>query len=116
LDGAGDNGTGELPPGAKVFLVSAIARPDGFARTVRELGYDVAGELRFPDHHGYPAASLERIASGFRETGAAALLTTAKDAVKLLGRLDLPTAVLPIRAEPAPAFWGWLDQELDRIA
>ncbi|HYG64022.1 MAG TPA: tetraacyldisaccharide 4'-kinase [Thermoanaerobaculia bacterium] len=105
-----------LPVGARVFLVSAIARPDAFARTARELGYDVAGELRFPDHHRYPAASLERIESGFREAGAATLLTTAKDAVKLLGRLDLPTAVLPIRAEPEPAFWSWLDGELDRIA
>jgi tetraacyldisaccharide 4'-kinase len=109
----------ELPAGTKVFLVSAIARPDAFARTVRELGYDVAGELRFPDHHRYPAASLERIASAFRDdpgAGAAVLLTTAKDAVKLLGRLDLPMAVLPIRAEPEPAFWSWLDGELDRIA
>jgi tetraacyldisaccharide 4'-kinase len=108
------SGPGGLPAGTRLFLVSAIARPDAFAGTVRELGWEIAGELRFPDHHRYPPASLERIDAGFQASGAGAVLTTAKDAVKLLGRLELPTAILPIRAEPGPGFWTWLDGELDR--
>jgi tetraacyldisaccharide 4'-kinase len=110
-----------LPPGQKVFLVSAVARPEGLAAEVRKLGFEIAGELRFPDHHRYPGASLDRIASAFRASGAAAVLTTAKDRVKLLGRLDLPAspigdiAELPIQAEPEPAFWRWLDGEVEGL-
>jgi tetraacyldisaccharide 4'-kinase len=107
-----------LAPGEKVFLVSAVARPEGFATQVRKLGFEIAGELTFPDHHPYPAASLERIVKAYRASGAAAVLTTAKDRVKLQGRLDLPPAEiaeLPIQAEPEPAFWTWLDAEVDRL-
>ncbi len=102
-------GGGELKEGAKVFLVTAIARPEGFVATVRSLGFEIAGELRFPDHHVYPVPSLQKIEEAFRSSGAEAVLTTVKDAVKLLGRLDVPLAELPIRAEPEPAFWEWLD-------
>jgi tetraacyldisaccharide 4'-kinase len=96
---------GELAAGLKVFLVTAIARPERFVGSARELGFEVAGELRFPDHHPYPAPSLERIAEAFRMSGAE---------VKLLGRLDLPLAELPVRAEPEPGFWEWLDRETER--
>lgn len=106
---------GELPPGTRVFLVSAVARPDSFTATVRSLGFEIAGELRFPDHHGYPPDSLERIGAGWKSSGAETVLTTSKDRVKLLGRLDLPLAELPVRAEPEPAFWEWLDQRIDEI-
>ncbi|HEX9670753.1 MAG TPA: hypothetical protein VGC93_14875, partial [Thermoanaerobaculia bacterium] len=49
------------------------------------------------------------------EHAAAAVLTTGKDRVKLLGRLELPLAELPVRAEPEPAFWQWLDGEIDAL-
>jgi tetraacyldisaccharide 4'-kinase len=104
-----------LPPGSRVFLVSAIARPEELATSVRGLGLEIVGELRFPDHHRYPAASLARIEAAWRASGAAAQLTTAKDRVKLHGRLALPLAELPIRAEPEPAFWDWLDGEIGRL-
>ncbi|HEY4563612.1 MAG TPA: tetraacyldisaccharide 4'-kinase, partial [Thermoanaerobaculia bacterium] len=104
-----------LPPGARVFLVTAIARPEAFAATVRSLGFEIAGELRFPDHHRYPPASLARIAEAWRASGAETVLTTAKDRVKLHGQLDVPLAELPIRAEPEPALWQWLDGEIGRI-
>ena len=106
---------GDLQSGARVFLVTAIARPEAFAATVRSLGFEIAGELRFPDHHRYPPASLARIAEAWRTSGAETVLTTSKDRVKLHGQLDVPLAELPIRAEPEPAFWQWLDGEIGRI-
>jgi tetraacyldisaccharide 4'-kinase len=106
---------GELPPGTRVFLVSAVARPDSFLATVRSLGFEIAGELRFPDHHDYPPDSLKRIEAGWKSSGAETVLTTSKDRVKLLGRLDLPVAELPVHAEPEPAFWEWLDQRIDEL-
>ncbi|HYN19926.1 MAG TPA: tetraacyldisaccharide 4'-kinase [Thermoanaerobaculia bacterium] len=99
----------DLLPGAKVFLVTAIARPDRFVALARQLGFEITGELRFPDHHAYPLPSLERIRQVFLSSGAVAVLTTVKDAVKLLGRLDAPLFELSIRADPEPAFWEWLD-------
>jgi tetraacyldisaccharide 4'-kinase len=105
----------DLPVGARVFLVAAIARPEVFAATARGLGFEIAGELRFPDHHRYPPASLARIAEAWRASGAAAVLTTSKDRVKLHGRLDVPLAEIPIRACPEPAFWDWLDGEIGRL-
>jgi len=110
---AGDRG--ELAAGTSVFLVSAVARPDSFTAAARSASLEIAGELRFPDHHAYPPVSLERIAEGFRASGAGFVLTTAKDRVKLLGRLDLPLAELPVRAEPEAAFWEWLDPQVDAI-
>jgi len=105
-----------LDPGARVLLVAGIARASRFFRTATELGIDIVGELDFPDHHAYPEASCRQIADAFRETSAEMVLTTSKDHVKLLGKLDLPLAELPIRAEPEPEFWRWLEGSLDSLA
>jgi len=108
-------GGGALPSGTPVLLVSAIARPETFAAAARRAGVEVAGELVFRDHHGYPPASLRRIAAAAEAAGAGAVLTTAKDGVKLRGRLALPLAELPVRAEPEPAFWSWLGERLAAV-
>ncbi|HEX4966526.1 MAG TPA: tetraacyldisaccharide 4'-kinase [Thermoanaerobaculia bacterium] len=108
-----------LPAGARVLLVTAIARPGAFSDLARSLGLAIAGELRFRDHHRYPPASLARIVEAWRSSGirpdTGAVLVTTKDRVKLAGRLDAPLAELPIRADPEPAFWEWLDGEWDRL-
>jgi tetraacyldisaccharide 4'-kinase len=108
-------GTVPLAAGSRVVLVSAIARPERFAAAVRELDFAVMGEMRFPDHHPFPPASLQRIAARVESSGADAALTTAKDRVKLLGRLAVPLAELPIAAAPEPAFWEWLDRAVDAL-
>jgi tetraacyldisaccharide 4'-kinase len=108
-------GGGELAPGARVFLVTAIARPDAFAATASAQGFEIAGELRFPDHHRYPPESLARIAAAWRESGAAVVLATSKDRVKLQGQLDVPLAEIPIHAEPEVGFWEWLEGEIGRL-
>ena len=94
------------------LLVSAIARPRSFADSVRRLGIDVAAELSFPDHHDYPASTLEQIQQKYRECSATVVLATAKDRVKLQGRLELPLAELPIHAEPEADFFDWIETQL----
>jgi len=111
----GPAGIVPLAAGSRVLLVSAIARPEQFAAAVRKLDFAVMEELRFPDHHAFPAASLARIAARAAASGAAAVLVTSKDRVKLLGRLAAPLAELPVAAEPEPAFWDWLDAAADRL-
>jgi tetraacyldisaccharide 4'-kinase len=113
-----------LPAGSRVLLVAGIARPERFFATARRLaagphgdgaGFEVAGELAFPDHHDYPEPSLEAIRRAAVEAGASALLVTAKDRVKLHGRLELALAELPVTAQPEAAFWQWLDGRLEEI-
>lgn len=102
--------------GARLLLVSAVARPERVRRSAEGRGFEPLEELRFPDHHAYPEATLKKIAATFAACGAEGVLTTGKDRVKLQGRLDLPVAELPVRAEPEPAFWQWLDARLGEIS
>ena len=83
--------------------------------SAEQAGFEVAEELRFPDHHDYPLRSLERIQEAWSRSGAEAVLTTSKDRVKLHGKLAQPLAQLPIRAVPEAAFWSWLETEVARL-
>ncbi len=105
-----------LAAGARVVAVAAIARPGRFLDAAGAQGIEPLATLKLPDHHPYPQATLDRIGALVREHGADCVLTTGKDAVKLRGRLDLPLAELPIRAEPERAFWAWLDGLLNSLA
>jgi tetraacyldisaccharide 4'-kinase len=82
------------------WLVSGIARPERFHADVRERVTAVAGIDIFPDHHRFSGdewAGVERRAAG---ASADALVTTAKDAVRLPTRSGtLPVIVLRIAAE-----------------
>ncbi|MEM1202350.1 MAG: tetraacyldisaccharide 4'-kinase [Acidobacteriota bacterium] len=106
---------GEVDPGGSVLVVCAIARPERFFVSVRRAGLDIADHLTFADHHRYPEASLAKITAAFQATGAAAVVTTGKDAVKLRGRLDIPVIEIPVRARLESGFEHWLDERLRRL-
>ncbi len=106
---------GEIRPGCRVLVVSGIARPEPFLATVRGFGFEITRHLTFDDHHPYPPESLEKITQAYEAEGAELIVTTGKDRVKLQGHLELPLAEVPIRAEPEPAFWKWLDQRLGEM-
>jgi len=69
--------------GKSVLAFCGIANPSRFPSLLREIGADVCSFLSFPDHHPYPAASLDKIARTFAASGAEAVVTTEKDAVKI---------------------------------
>jgi len=98
------------PTGDRVVAFAGIARPGRFFDALRSLGYDVARELTFRDHHWYTPRDSETIQAAARETGAALVVTTEKDAV----RCDFDVAVLPmtVSIEPAAAFESWLIERL----
>jgi tetraacyldisaccharide-1-P 4'-kinase len=102
-----------LPAGVRVLVVTGIARPERVHKSLEDLPYEVAGSLSFPDHHDYPDASLDEISRRLEADRADWVLTTAKDHVKLLGRLEAPLAMLPLHCEPEPGFWSFLDQFLE---
>lgn len=103
------------PAAGPMLLVCAIARPDGFRRTVAEAGLDVAGEVFFRDHDPYDHKALDKIRRAFDASGARAVVVTSKDRVKLQSRLDRPLVEIPVRAEPAQAFFDWLDTRVDEL-
>jgi tetraacyldisaccharide 4'-kinase len=101
---------------APLFAMAGIARPERFFDDLRVAGLNVVGTMVFADHHAFTPGDLSRIDAAARSSGAAAVVTTEKDAVRLEG-LDLgavPFAAIPLqtRIEPAEAFGSWL---MDRI-
>ncbi len=95
LDGA------PAAPPARVFLLAAVARPERFLADVAACGVDVVGRSFFRDHHRFRADELASVAARARAGGAQAIVTTAKDAVRLEGPwlLDPPALVMAIAAE-----------------
>jgi tetraacyldisaccharide 4'-kinase len=91
------------PAPARAFLLAAIARPERFERDVAASGVAVAGRAFFRDHHRFRADELASIVERARGTGAEAIVTTAKDAVRLEGvpALGLAVVVMAISAEIA---------------
>ena len=96
-----------------VVAVAGIAQPERFARALEADGWTVADLIAFGDHHRYEVRDLARITGVSRGR---VVVTTEKDAVRLLRLRPLPVAVayLPLIAtvEPADDFRTWLLQGL----
>jgi tetraacyldisaccharide 4'-kinase len=75
------NGGETLTPPARVAAFCAVGNPASFFESLRRTGYEIAFERAFPDHHVYSQDEIDAIT---RDAGnVEALITTAKDAVKL---------------------------------
>ena len=77
------NGGESLAVPARVAAFCAVGNPASFFENLRRAGYELAVERSFPDHHVYSQDEIESVIKTAKETGADALITTAKDAVKL---------------------------------
>jgi len=93
-------GAATAPP-ARAYLLAAISRPERFERDVAACGVGVLGRAFFRDHHRFGAEDVALVAARARAAGAAAIVTTAKDAVRLEGASfsGVPVVVLGIVAE-----------------
>jgi tetraacyldisaccharide 4'-kinase len=102
-----------------VVAFCGIARPSQFFAGLESAGLQLAVKLAFPDHHRYTAADLERLAASARQAGAATLITTEKDKIRL-GKLSsafpeslpLKTAHLQIEIEREDEAIDWLNARL----
>jgi tetraacyldisaccharide 4'-kinase len=91
---------GPLVVGSPALAFCALGNPSAFFRQAIDAGHRVAGTLAFRDHHAYAPEDLRQIVAKAKEAGAEALLTTAKDAVKLAEfDCELPLFVLEIEPE-----------------
>jgi len=86
------------PCTGSVVALAGIAAPERFFDDLRGLGWPLSRTLAFRDHHPYTRSDVDRIVSVAREEGAAMLVTTEKDVVRLLPYrpLPLPLAFVPM--------------------
>ena len=98
LVGRDDEGLG------KVLAVTGIANPQRFADSLKGAAWPVADLLAFRDHHQFTMSDISKIAAKLRETGAAAVFTTDKDAVRFeaLAPLPFPLFRVPLSVEFDP--------------
>ena len=101
-----------------MFAVAGIARPQRFFDDLTAAGWRLAGTTAFPDHHPFSAADVDRIRQAARAAGAQAVLTTAKDAVRMerYATGDVPIAVVPLQATMEPDLLEWLDDRVSGAA
>lgn len=99
----------------QVVAFCGIARPEPFFAGLEAAGLRIAARIPFPDHHRYTSADLKSLISTAQKTGAAALMTTGKDKVRLGSlcsafpeSLRLITAGLHVEIEREDEAIGWL--------
>ncbi len=88
--------------GGCYLAFAGIGRPQKFFDTLAEIGVDVVETVAFPDHHPYCAQDIAQLRARAAEAGAT-LITTEKDAVRLVHQKDGANdiAILPVTAQIA---------------
>ncbi len=77
-----------------LYAFSGIGHNDNFKRTLSEQGFMLQGFAGFPDHYRFTDSDLERIQAAASAAGCEILATTAKDFVRLSGRVRWPGILL----------------------
>jgi len=75
----------------RFFAVAGIGDPASFDTLLRSIGPTYAGHRWFEDHHAYTETDLRLINAEARACGASAVVTTAKDWVKIRKFIDKGT-------------------------
>jgi tetraacyldisaccharide 4'-kinase len=100
-----------VPNESRVFAFAGIARPERFFSDLTSAGWNVVGTKAFHDHHRFSAGDIARLSAAAKKAGAAIVLTTDKDAVRLpASAMKMPLASVPLvsTVEPAGEFRAWL--------
>ena len=102
-----------------VIALAGIADPARFFHDLLAHGWRVADTMTFADHHPYTAKDVQRIFASARRAGAARIMTTEKDFVRLLPFRPFPVPIvyIPFVLEPDPVdrFRHWMMTELQTI-
>ena len=108
----GDDPAPQPGSGTPVVAVAGIARPQRFFAALRDCGFDVRREIRFRDHHWFSVADVQAIEQAAMEVGAAVIVTTEKDAVRLATRPRWYYLPMVVAVEPEAVFSDWLAARL----
>jgi tetraacyldisaccharide 4'-kinase len=93
----------------KILAFCGIARPERFLSTLREESIKPSFFMKFPDHHAYPKPSLKKIIEKYEKLNAEAIITTEKDALKIMhdeGLKKIPAFYLKIDLEAEDRFYA----------
>ena len=95
-----DGAAGENPKSVPVAAFCGVGNPESFFAQLRRDGYTLCHTRVFPDHHYYTQEEINALVSQSSERGAHALLTTAKDEVKLRSlKFEMPCYVVDVAIE-----------------
>ena len=95
------------PPFATAGGFCGLGNPQSFRRTLERAGVTPAAWFEFDDHHRYRPRELRSMAHQAGAAGAAALVTTEKDAVNLCAGFQIATA-------PLDVYWLRVRMTIDR--
>ena len=73
----------DIIKGKKVSVFSAIANPEGFEDTIRNLGAHIESYHRYRDHHRFKTRELKEVVLSARENNVDYIVTTEKDSVRI---------------------------------
>jgi tetraacyldisaccharide 4'-kinase len=76
------NASETLEAPARVAAFCGVGNPGSFFENVRRMGFEIALQRSFPDHHVYSQGEIDSL---IKDAEGSSLITTAKDAVKLRG-------------------------------
>lgn len=110
----------ETPPiDGPAVAFCGIARPGQFFSGLEAAGVHLAARVAFRDHHRYTVSDLERLERTARSAGATALITTAKDQIRLSAIPNPPplhvpilTATLRVEIQDESSAGDWLARRL----
>ena len=108
--------------GRRIYAFCGIAHPENFFSGLEENGLVIAGRRAFRDHHRYDGDDMAGLYRAARKAGAAYLLCTEKDLVKISSVLQkneknppLFAVRLMLEMENVQTFWKELSDRIDNI-
>ena len=113
LENATDEETLRKQP---IAAFCALGNPNAFFQQLRDEGFGLRRTEAFRDHHKYSQTEIDRLSREAADAGAQALITTAKDAVKLGSmRFTLRCYVveIEIQIENADRLLALIDQAIE---
>jgi len=106
--------------GKGVLILSGIGNPGSFRRSILEIGGEIRGEIVYPDHHWYTEKDKDRILKEARGLSVDTIVTTEKDAVRLMGMGSLSEVrdeILVLKVEMVfdKGFEDWIVRQVSSL-
>ncbi|MBI2419618.1 MAG: tetraacyldisaccharide 4'-kinase [Ignavibacteriales bacterium] len=104
--------------GQKSLLVSGVANPHSFKEALRSIGIDTGMRIVFPDHKAYTNEDVQLIRREFYAKNAHSVITTQKDAVKLmqfrkeLDDIDIYYLKISMELDDRSGFESFMDKKI----
>jgi len=108
-------------PDCPAFAFAGIAKQERFFGDLEKAGWTLTGRRSFRDHHHYSGSEVDEITRAATSSGAAVILTTQKDLVRLGSDPRTGTGVRPqivavsLEIDIDPVFTSWLAERLRAI-